>query len=191
MKSISIFILSAYCLLGTTQAAVDLFIKFTGSNIATQGETQVDGRKQDKWGEILSFSAGIENTINISDPRGGAGKASFKTFEINKWVDTASVPLMTASVTGNRYSEVTIEVVRSGGGDPTSGGVILRIQLKDVYVQSLDMSTSDGDDNVEEQIVLVYGAHKITTYKQDLTGKLTQAGVHEWSVILNQPKYDS
>jgi type VI secretion system secreted protein Hcp len=188
MKTLSLLLL-ALCLCSTAQAGYDIFIKFEGGRAPeTVGETQDQHYKENKFGEILSFALGVENNVSLSDP--GQGRASFKELSFTKKVDTASVPLMMACVAGNLYEKVTIEFRTPGEGPGPSGvRVFLRIELGTVLVQSLNMSGSDGDDVVEEDVKLVYGSQKTTYYKQDAQGNLTEAGVFLWSVISNTPQF--
>ena len=71
----------------------DAFCYSTTDKDKIAGETQDEYyQKEHKAFEVLSFELGAENTINIGSISGGggAGKATFKEFNITKKTDTAS-----------------------------------------------------------------------------------------------------
>lgn len=172
---LSLIYLSSLCHAG-------IYAKFTGT-IPTDGDSQVNGRED--WIDLTSFSAGIENTVTIGGAGSGSGRASFHDFKISKWVDRASIGLMSSSVRGASYQEVIIEVT-----NPLNENLLLRIEMKLVFVQSLSMDQADGDDKIQEQVTLKYGSHRITTFTFDpKTGKSTPSGVHEWNMVENQANY--
>ena len=68
----------------------------------------------------------------------------------------------------------------------------MRFSFKLVMVQEISWSGADGDDVLEEDITLQYGAIKIEYYKQGQDGKMTKkAGEGEavWSRVLNKAAF--
>ena len=175
---LALFYLSSFC-------HATIYAKFTGT-VPTPGDSQADGRRD--WVEISAFSAGIEVDVTIGGGGGGTvSRASFNALSLSKVVDSASIGLMSSGVSGTPYSEVIIEVTKNG---PAGELVMLRIEMKNVYVGKVAMSHSDGSGEVDESVELKYEAHKITTYAIDPnTGALRLSGVHQWNIVTNTPNY--
>jgi len=142
--------------------------------------------------EVISFELGAENNINIGSisSGGGAGKATFKEFNVTKKTDSASCVLFNKLCTGKHFTDAILVLRRSGADDKKSGGVFLKFEMKLVMVQDIGWSGSDGDDICEESVVLQYGAIQITYLKQDKTGAhevTSPQGV--WSRVLNMADF--
>ncbi|MEM9048507.1 MAG: type VI secretion system tube protein Hcp [Pseudomonadota bacterium] len=138
--------------------------------------------------EISRFSFGAENVINIGSMTGGggAGKATFKEFEVEKQTDAASCDLFTNLVLGKHFPDAKIELRRSGGSSDMSGAVFMTFTFTMVMVQDITWEGSDGEDVPTETVVFQYGAIKIEYKKQDEKGSLTAAGKAMWSRVLNK-----
>lgn len=153
------------------------------------GETQDDEYAKKSAFEVLSFELGAENTINIGSISGGggAGKATFKEFTITKKTDTASTELFKACVTGKHFTDMFIDLRRSGASESSSGGVFMKFEFRLVMVQDISWSGSDGDDICEETVILQYGAIKIQYFKQDKKGAMASSPSGEalWSRVKN------
>ena len=184
MKTLIRSSLYLFTLLGLSSLChAGVYAQFTGA-ITTEGDSQELGYED--WVDLSTFSAGIENTIIIGGGSSSAGGASFTAFKISKWVDRASIGLMSSSVQGAPYDEVIIEVTTQG-----MGVLLLRIEMKLVFVESLSMDQAESQDQIQEKVTLKYGAHRITTFEQDPnTGKVTPSGVHVWSVVRNSASYE-
>lgn len=177
----SLYLLALLCLSSLCRAGV--YAQFTG-RISTEGDSQALNREH--WVDLSAFSAGIENTVTIGGASTGAGRASFAAFKISKWVDPASIGLMSSSVQGEAYDEVIIEVTAT-----ESEALLLRIEMKLVFVESLSMDQTDGEEQIQEKVSLQYGAHRITTFTLDPeTNQSTPSGVHVWSVVRNTASYE-
>ena len=172
--------------------AFDAFCWFPKSDVV--GETRDDHYSKDgkkKYGafEILSFEIGAENNINIGSIShgGGAGKATFKELTIMKKTDTASCALFSRLCDGTHFDDMIIELRRAGGG-AVSGEVFLKWEFKMVMIQDISWSGSDGDDICEENLILQYGAMKVTYWDQDQHGKVDKGRFKsgEWSRTLNK-----
>lgn len=142
--------------------------------------------------EVISFELGAENNINIGSisSGGGAGKATFKEFNITKKTDTASCELFNKLVTGAHFNDAILVLRRSGQDYAKSGGIFLKFEMKLVMVQDIGWSGSDGDDICEESVVLQYGAIQITYWKQKTDGKHeVTAPMGVWSRVLNEANF--
>jgi len=166
--------------------AFDAFLYFPGSEV--KGETQDEDMKEVFAFEIKDFNFGAENNIAIGSATGGggAGKATFTEFTVNKTTDSGSCPLFLTLCQGQHLDEAVIELCRSGGAAGSSGATFLKFTFYMVMVQSITWSGADGDDVPGEEVVFQYGAIKIEYSKQDKKGKMTPAGKAEWSRILNK-----
>ncbi|MCT8329458.1 Hcp family type VI secretion system effector [Albidovulum sediminis] len=165
----------------------DAFCYSTTDSDKIPGETQDEIYKAKSAFEVLSFELGAENTINIGSISGGggAGKATFKEFTITKKTDTASTGLFHALCTGKHFTNLTIELRRSGAEDTKSGGVFMKFEMSLVMVQDISWSGSDGDDICEETVILQYGAIKIQYQPQDAKGKMGTAKEAMWNRVKN------
>jgi type VI secretion system secreted protein Hcp len=175
--------------------AFDSFLHITeNKGIKPQGECQDPDYKN--CFEIKSFSFGAENTINIGSQSGGggAGKASFKEFNITKQTDSGSCGLFLACCSGTHFPDAKLTLRRSGQEGGRSGGVYMVFEFKMLMVQDIEWTGSDGDDVCEETVNCQYGAIKVT-YKQQLAsgdhGDVTQGmGAAEWSRIKNKNVFE-
>ena len=167
--------------------AFDAFCWFHGNPSDVKGETQDQTYKEKGAFEILSFEIGAENNINIGSisSGGGAGKATFKELNVTKKTDTASCAMFNKLCEGQHFSDMTIELRRSGGAAGSSGSVFLKWEFKLVMIQDISWSGSDGDDICDETVVMQYGAMKVTYTKQKIDGTAGEQKSGEWSRVLN------
>lgn len=175
--------------------AFDAFFYFTAAADTTKvpGETQDAVFKPKKAFELLSFTIGAENNINIGSMSGGggAGKATFKEFNITKKTDLGSPGFFQQLVVGRHFDEAVVELRRSGGSATESGATFMMFHFKHVMVQDMEWSGSDGDDVCEESITLVYGAMKVEYIPQKSDGSMDtkNAMKAEWSRVRNTAQY--
>lgn len=168
--------------------AFDAFMYFPSPKIPVPGETQDGVMKEKAAFELKSFEFGAENTINIgsSSGGGGAGKATFKEFNITKTTDAASCGLFTCLCTGNHFQDAIIELRRSGGATDASGVTFMKFTFKLVMVQDITWSGTDGDDVCEENVVFQYGAMHIEYWRQKKDGTAGDKTEAKWSRTLNK-----
>lgn len=171
--------------------AFDTFIYFPGSESLVPGETTDDIMKENKASEIISFELGAQNNINIGSisEGGGAGKAMFDGFSFTKKTDSASCGLHANLCEGKHFPDCVIELRRSGGAAGASGATFLKFELKLVMVESISWSGSDGADVCEEAVVLQYGAIKITYFKQNVSGTMSQDSQSMFSRVTNKADF--
>ena len=165
--------------------ADDAFLYFPGSEI--KGETQDEDMSKKDAFEIVSFSFGAENTIDIGSisSGGGAGKATFKEFNVTKKTDLGSCPLFLTLCQGGHLKEAIIEIRRSGGAAGASGATFLKFVFAFVMVQDMSWSGSGGEP-CEEEIIFQYGAMSVEYFKQSPDGSMTTAAKTEWSRVVNK-----
>lgn len=168
--------------------AFDAFVKFTGEGVAAKpitGETLDASMKG--YLEISSFSFGIENKLNITSASGGAGagKASFKPFEIAKQTDLASCSLVMTCCLGGHYDQVELALRKSGAAAGKSGGIYLKYLFKMVAVGTVDWSGASGDDVPAEKVIFEYGAIQMAYSKQGAGGALSAPEIVSWSKLRN------
>ena len=174
--------------------AFDAFLYFPGSSLVI-GESQDDEMNKHRAFELRSFEFGAENILIIGSETGGggAGKATFKQFQVTKKTDTASCGIFHTLCTGTHFDEAILELRRSGGSAQRSGATFMKIHFRLVMVQDMQWSGSDGDDVLEETVIFQYGAIKIEYFKQDKSGKMTKAsggqGEVKWSRVKNKADY--
>ena len=173
--------------------AFDAFAYFTASADVEKvpGETLDATMSEKKAFELISFSIGAENNINIGSATGGggAGKATFKEFTFTKKTDLGSPGMFQQLVTGRHFDELVVELRRSGGSENSSGATFMTFHFKLVMVQDIEWSGSDGDDVCEESITLQYGAMKVEYVAQDASGKMKTKKKAEWSRVKNTAQY--
>jgi type VI secretion system secreted protein Hcp len=160
--------------------AFDAFLKFT---------PVVKGESTDKVHageiEIMSFSWGVSNPVNIGSASGGmgAGKASLSSFNLMKKTDAASPSLFKACCSGSHYTDVTITLRKAGGTTPLEYLVYV---FKTVFVESIQWSGSTGgDDTPTESVSLGYGSVQITYKTQDAKGGAKDTLGAGWDQIKN------
>lgn len=164
--------------------AFDAFCYFPKSSV--KGETMDDTMSGEGAFEIVSFEIGAENNINIGSMTGGggAGKATFKELTVTKKTDTSSAELFAMLCSGKHFDDMVIELRRSGMA-AKSGDGFLKWEFKQVMLQDISWSGSDGDDVCEETLVIQYGAMKVSYKPQDKTGKMGEPKTAEWSRVKN------
>ena len=181
----TLFLLLLTCLATPVQAKI--YAQFTGA-ITTEGDA-VEAAHEN-WVELSGFSAGIESIVSSGSGGPSSSRATFKTFDVSKYVDSATVGLMSTSVSGGFYSEVIIHVTAPSGSGSGAEVIILTIKLKNVFVQSVSMEHRKDNLTVDEKVSLVYEAHEITTYKLDIkTGAFVVSGTHTWNISTNSSTY--
>lgn len=165
-------------------ASFDIFIQWQNG---IKGDTQDEDFASQNASEVFSIAFGAENDINYD---GGsvpsAGKARFEELAIRKGIDNASMALFQKCASGEVLkSDVIISFRTRGAEAAKSGYVFCTIRLKDVIVSHYSLSGSDGDDILEEEIRLVFGAVVVTYTPQlpDGTPDEKNKKTFRWSII--------
>ena len=168
--------------------AIDAYVTFEqpgAGAIKIEGESTDDAMAELKAFEILSFSMGAENFLDIGSMRGGsgAGRVKFKDFTIEKKTDQGSPGLFLACCNGGIYGLVRLMLRRSGGDTEASGVPFLQFTMKLVAVR--DINWEGDDDNCKETVIFEFGAVQVEYTKMDKTGKMGTTLTEMWSRIKN------
>ncbi len=97
--------------------------------------------------EVLSFAWGVVNEGGAgSGTGGGAGRPTFRDFEVTSAVSKASPRLMLACATGTHFRSAVLSVRKAGGASQD----YLRVTLKDCVVSAYQSDTSEGGAPVDQ-----------------------------------------
>ncbi len=100
--------------------------------------------------EILSWSWGEANSTRTSGLP--TGKRQHKPFKITKPIDTASPSLKAAHTSGQAIPAMELALPQKGGRD----GELVKYKLKEVYVTSYSVNSTDGSSAQTETFTLAY-----------------------------------
>lgn len=136
-------------------AEPQVFINIQG----VQGESQVISG----WIDASTFSFNIQDSSS-SSAGGGFTPPNFSTISISRNFDSTSAILATALVMGSTYSKAMIEVreMEDNASNPT-GQLIMRMELKQITVKSVDYSAGAGFPTTEI-VTIDFNAIKMTPY---------------------------
>ncbi len=171
--------------------AFDAFLIFKepgAGAVKITGETQDSKYKGEGAFEIDSFSFGVENTLNIGSRStgAGAGKVTFKEFNVSKKTDSGSAGLFRTCCSGGHYGNVKLVLRRAGGDQTKSGAEFLIYEFALVAVKDISWEGSDGDDVPTESVIFEYGAIKILYAAQKAEGGPEAYDTQEWSRVKNE-----
>jgi type VI secretion system secreted protein Hcp len=126
--------------------AIKLFL-----NIDTiPGESLAKGHEG--WIDILAFSWGELNSGTVVQ---GTGQAHQQDVGLTKWTDSTSPKLAVSCLSGQRFSNGQLDVVRDADSAPTN---LMTFKLSDLLVSSLSPSASGGEDKPTENFSLNFGS---------------------------------
>lgn len=164
--------------------AVDMFIEIKGA----EGETTDAKFKSKKAIDVLAWSWGLANTVNMTAGSGaGAGKAAFQDLSFTHYFDAASPFLAIFCCKGQHIDEVTLTVRKSGGEKLE----YIIIKMKKVFISSISTGGSGGEDKLTENVSLAFGAVKVDYQPQnDKGGKEGAVKTFAWSVSKNNDKFE-
>lgn len=171
--------------------AVDSFFYLTGgtNGLKVEGETKDDALSKQKAIEVLSYSLGASNPINVGSATGGltAGKADFTGLTMMHQVDTAATDMLKALVQGEHFADGTLLVRRSGGTTPNR---YMQFNFKKIFVSNMNFSGSAGEEVLMMSTSLEWGAVQVHYYALDATGKEVSSPKEAiWSRVLNKPTF--
>ncbi|MDT8857513.1 type VI secretion system tube protein Hcp [Paracoccaceae bacterium Fryx2] len=164
----------------------DSYMYFPGFD-EFKGETQDTEFKKKSAYELMSFSIGAYNTVNIGSASGGggAGKGEFQPLAVMKTTDSASPVLFRMLMSGKHFDSAIIEMRRAGQTSTTSGGTFVKYEMKLVMVESLNWAGSQGSDVFMESVSFRFGAIKMEYFAQAKDGKMTKVSDAMWSRVNN------
>jgi type VI secretion system secreted protein Hcp len=168
--------------------------KAKGGLLTGDAATQPQGESADKWFstkkafECLSITFGVTQaeTTGSAATGSGAGKAKFDEFQIEKFVDLASVPLYSACCAGAHFPTIFLAIRKAGG----SNLIYLQYMFRMVFVTSISWTGGDGEAAPKETIKFKYGALGIQYVRQLATGQAGTPISCYWSNVTNKPVLD-
>jgi type VI secretion system secreted protein Hcp len=153
--------------------AFDAFLQLAG----VKGEATAKGFEGAI--EILSFSWGASNPINVAGGGMGSGKVSVSDFNIMKKTDVASNTMFQKCCTGEHFDTATVSFRKAGGEQV----IYLKYEFTEVFVSSIQWSGSSGGDDVPtESASFAFKQVKVTYQPQDKKGAATKPSVYGWDV---------
>lgn len=170
--------------------AVDAYFYAKGgtNGVKIEGETKDDLMSKEKAIEVVSYSIGASNPINVGSATGGltAGKADFSGLSLMHQVDTASAALMTALAQGEHFNEAWLLVRRSGGKTPNK---YVQFAFKKIFVSSVNFSGSAGEEVLMQTTNIEFGAIEYTYWPLSEKGTEDKPLKMVWSRVLNKPAF--
>ena len=153
--------------------AVDMFLILDG----------IDGESQDSVHagkiDILAWSWGVSNSSSFHmGSGGGAGKSNFQDISLTKYVDKSSSVLL-KNVSDGTHIESGSIIVRKAG---TTQLEYITIELKKVFVTSVSMGGSGGEDRLTENITLNFQEFKYIYKEQMADGTEGAAPEFAWNI---------
>jgi type VI secretion system secreted protein Hcp len=106
--------------------------------------------------EVDSFNFGVEQIVTIGSQQGGAGagKVTFKEFNIERKIDQSSPLLFQNACAGKSFQNVSLGFRKASGGD-TTGTFYLRFDFKLVAVKTIDWA--HDEESPKETMTFMYG----------------------------------
>jgi type VI secretion system secreted protein Hcp len=139
-------------------------------------------RGHEKWFELAAFSWGVQSTL--SPGRGGGAGVGRPVLEpVHATLRGAQgVPaLFQTCTTGRHIAAATLDIVATGE-QPRS---ILKADLADVLVSSVELSGADGAD-LAAVVTLAYGKVTLTASTQDPNGAIVPGIPVGWDLGRNR-----
>ena len=99
--------------------------------------------------EVLAWSWGASNPVDVSGGGGGTGKVSVSDFNVQKGFDACSPALFGAVVTGKAFQTLTLTQSNSDGTATT-------VTLSDVRVASWQASGSTASESASESVSFAF-----------------------------------
>jgi type VI secretion system secreted protein Hcp len=177
--------------------ACDNFLWFPAAatgGLLSAGATKPQGESTDKWFSTkgameclsLTFGVGQAETTSSGSTGASAGKAKFEEFQIEKFVDLASVPIFNACAAGAHFPSVMLAIRKAGG----SNLIYLQYVFRQVFVTSISWNGGGGEEIPKETIKFKFGALGVQYVRQLSTGAAGTPIQALWSQITNKPTLD-
>jgi type VI protein secretion system component Hcp len=174
-----------------SQAQVTIYAKFLDGTIGGSpwaGESTDPGRTG--WAKLESFSFGFTNASIVG---GATAPVAFNPGAISKAVDRLTPQIFTNLASGTPLrntalpADLTIEFVKDAGAGPV---VFFRVEMKLVYFSSQGTATNSGDDTVQENVQIQFGAVRVTNTPILPGGTLGTPVIRSWSHVLNNSTFN-
>ena len=136
--------------------------------------------------EALEWSWGVTQDSSNADAtagRAGAGRANVHDLRFTHYLDSATPRLYEICATGRAVENARLTVRKLGGpGIPPEYVVI---DLKNVYVTSINTGGEGGEDRTTEEVSLSFSAFQFSYKRLDRNGKLIQNSPFGWDLARN------
>ncbi|HTP57284.1 MAG TPA: type VI secretion system tube protein Hcp [Spirochaetia bacterium] len=143
-----------------------------------------DARHRD-WIDTVGYRFGVQNNSTGRTGGGGSAAASFTNFCILKVADSSSPELFVRTASGEPVREARIEIVKSGGKEPT---LLLRFRLTNVTVVSFKPAQAvAGISSLLDLVELKYDRIEITFFTTRADGSPGTQVTEGWDVVANRP----
>lgn len=131
--------------------------------------------------EVLAWSFGGSNPASVGiGSGGGVGSVTLQDFNITKWTDSSSPALFQMLCQGQHFEKAVLTLYKAGG----SGGALpyLTYEFEEVYITSVGMGGSGGEDLPTENVTFAFGRVTMTYTQQAVDGTATGDFVASWDV---------
>jgi len=156
--------------------AHDMFLKIEGLS----GESKDD--KHSNEIDVFSYSTGVSQTGTMHiGGGGGGGKANFQDMHITKPVDKSSPELMLRCASGKHFPSAVL-TVRKAGDNPLE---YMKYTMTDVLIASHSTGSSQGTDQVTEQVSLNFAKLKFEYIEQTQSGGAGAQPQMTWNIAKN------
>jgi type VI secretion system secreted protein Hcp len=162
-----------------------------------EGETSDTFFAAKKAFEILNFKFTMDNKETVDAPGGkggtggkpgsAAGKAKFAEFEIDKEVDSASVPLYRACSTGQMIPTIMLAIRKAGG----SGLIYLQYVFRYAHVTGITWSGGTGEEGAVEKMTFSFKALGVQYIAQKADGTPGKRQAWSWNTAVQGDKSGS
>jgi type VI secretion system secreted protein Hcp len=148
--------------------ASEILLEITG----IKGESNAEGKAD--WIDISSWSWGISNPVTIATTKGASGgKASVSGINLMKATDVSSAGIQKALLQGTHIPDVKLHLLKqTGSANPE---VYLELDMKDCYIESFQVSGSDGSNGaIMESVSIAFKSYSYTYSTQGSDGTLAK-----------------
>lgn len=160
--------------LGTSQAALDLFLKLDG----IEGESR--DTKHAREIDILGWSWGMSSPATVSSGGTTAGKVNLRELSLTKYVDKATPSLMLHCSNGKLISNA---VLTCRTATSSTAFEFLKLHASKAAVTFVGMGASSGSDRPTETLGLAFESITIDYFLVEGTG--TKDYFYQWNVPNN------
>lgn len=143
-------------------------------------------RDYEKKIDVLAFSEGISISVVQGGSGSQVGRPNKQDLSITKWLDSSSPVLRSHLTSGRAIQSGRLLVFSEPGASSAVPYIKFEIELSNIYVSSVAMGGSGGDDRLTENLTLNYEAI-VWTYTRDADGRPGTQFSASWDFTSNTP----
>jgi len=147
-----------------------------------KGESQTSGHVDEI--DVLSWSWGMSRSIDGETGSTRSGTAQFAALEITKVLEKSTPKLLESCATGNILEEATLTLERNVGGAMIK---YLVIEMTGVFVSSVAISGTEGEDRPTESVSLNFDKVEVTYTVLNADGSPGDTVMMSWDLSTNTP----